>query len=201
MKTAGDAPDQTEIRIHADIERVLISPEQLADRVRRLGETISRDYAARGAGELTVVGVANGALIFAADLMRAISLHTRFDTIRISSYLDGTEPATKPQFRDALHLALAGRHVLVVDDILDTGGTLSRLCATLRDQQPASLRTCVLLDKKSRRKIPFEAEYVGFPIPDNFVVGYGLDFAERYRNLPYVGVLKTACRDPAAWAR
>ncbi len=185
---------------HADIKRVLITRDAVARRVRELGRQISENYGARGVVEITVVAIANGATVFAADLLREISVHTRFDTIRISSYLDGTTPGT-PQFREAPHLDLAGRHVLVVDDILDTGGTLSRLFETLRKQSPASLRTCVLLDKKARRKTAFEAEYVGFEIPDNFVVGCGLDFAERFRNLPFIGVLRAESQNPAKWIR
>ncbi|MDR2981201.1 MAG: hypoxanthine phosphoribosyltransferase [Puniceicoccales bacterium] len=199
MSLAADALKHCALEKHPDVDRVLITCNALATQVHSLGAAISRDYAALGVNEVTVVAIANGAMIFAADLLRSISLHTRFDSIRVSSYLDGTTPSSVPQFRDALHLALEGRHVLVVDDILDTGNTLNRLCGVLQQQAPASLKTCVLLDKKARRKVPFEASYVGFDIPDNFVVGYGLDFAERYRNLPFVGVLKQEKQNPANW--
>ncbi len=199
MKLPTVAKENAEAEAHPDIERVLIGRARLAEQVRLLGQQITRDYAARGVRELTLVAVANGALIFAADLLREISLHTRFDSIRVSSYLDGTVPKTPPQMADLLRLDLVGRHVLVVDDILDTGNTLSRLCALLQKQGPASLRTCVLLDKKARRQVDFFSDYTGFDIPDRFVVGYGLDFAERYRNLPFIGALAPDKQDPAKW--
>ncbi|MDR1497770.1 MAG: hypoxanthine phosphoribosyltransferase [Puniceicoccales bacterium] len=169
---------------------VLLSGGQIAGRVNALGAAISRDYAEKGVGEITVIAVANGAVIFAADLLRAIRLRVRFDMTRIASYHDATAPTAQPQFLFPWRLELKSRHVLLVDDILDTGNTLAHLHKSLLDQCPASLRTCVLLDKKSRRQTPFDAEYTGFEIADVFVVGYGLDFAEHYRNLPFVGTLK-----------
>ncbi|MDR2862805.1 MAG: hypoxanthine phosphoribosyltransferase [Puniceicoccales bacterium] len=190
MPTSADYSFEIAATAHSDVEEVLFSAADIAMRVAQLGAAITRDYAALDADELTVVGVANGALIFTADLLRRINLRTRFDTVRVSSYLDGTSPSAAPQFRSTVHLNLAGRHVLIVDDILDTGRTLSQLHSALLEHRPASLRTCVLLDKKSRRQTPFEAAYTGFDIPDAFVVGYGMDFAERYRNLPFVGVLR-----------
>lgn len=200
MNSTINAEEIADGEMHPDIERVLLSRARLAEQVRLLGRRITQDYAAREVKELTVVAVANGALIFAADLLREITLPVRFDSLRISSYLDGTAPTTPPQMRDVLRLDLVGRHVLVVDDILDTGNTLSRLCALLAKQSLASLHTCVLLDKKERRQVDFSADYAGFDIPDRFVVGYGLDFAERYRNLPFVGVLAPDKQDPAKWA-
>ncbi|MDR2845225.1 MAG: hypoxanthine phosphoribosyltransferase [Puniceicoccales bacterium] len=186
---------------HPDIAEVLFTTDALAAKVRDLGRAITRDYAALGVRELTLVGVANGAMVFIADLLRCIQLNTRFDTVRVSSYQDGTSPVARPQLRHAGHLPLEGRHVLVVDDILDTGNTLSFLNEVLGKQRPASLRTCVLLDKKTRRQTAFSAEYIGFDIPDVFVVGYGLDFAERYRNLPFIGVLKPERQNPAHWEK
>jgi hypoxanthine phosphoribosyltransferase len=182
-----------------DVGGVILSREQIAARVAALGEALSRDYAALGAREITLVAVANGAVIFAADLLRAIRLRARFDLVRVSSYQDADAPVSRPRILSPWRLDLASRHVLLVDDILDTGHTLAHLHAALLAQRPASLRTCVLLDKKSRRQTPFEAEYTGFDIPDVFVVGYGLDFAERYRNLPFIGVLKPECQNPARW--
>ena len=199
MKSPTIVEEKNPEDTHPDVSRTLIGRARLAEQVRLLGQQITRDYAALGVTELTLVAVANGALIFAADLLREISLHTRFDSIRVSSYLDGTAPKTPPKMSDLLRLDLAGRHVLVVDDILDTGNTLSRLCAMLQKQEPASLRTCVLLDKKERRQVAFYPEYAGFDIPDQFVVGYGLDFAERYRNLPFIGVLAPGKQDASQW--
>jgi hypoxanthine phosphoribosyltransferase len=185
---------------HLDVARVLLTAEEIAARIAILGAQITRDYVEQGARELTLIGIAIGAMVFAADLLRAIRIYTRFDTVRVSTYRDGSSPQARPQLRSRWHLELEGRHLLLLDDILDTGNTLSFVHAELSAQRPASLRTCVLLDKKERRQTPFEAEYTGFEIPDVFVVGYGLDFAERYRNLPFVGVLKPEHQNAAAWA-
>ncbi|MDR1816776.1 MAG: hypoxanthine phosphoribosyltransferase [Puniceicoccales bacterium] len=184
---------------HPDIERVLFSREALYERVNDMAFKISGDYAALGATEITVIAVANGAMVFAADLLRGISLNTRFDTVRASSYYDGTSPVSVPRIHNAGRLELGGRHVLLVDDILDTGNTLALLRDMLEVHRPATLRTCVLLDKKARRVTPYTAEYVGFDVPDVFVVGYGLDFAERYRNLPFIGTLKPERQDISSW--
>jgi len=184
---------------HPDIERVLFSREALAERVSDMAFQISAEYAAAGARELTVIGVANGAMVFVADLLRGLTLNTRFDTVRASSYYDGTSPVAVPRVHNQGRLECAGRHVLLVDDILDTGNTLALLHGLLAARKPASLKTCVLLDKKARRVTPFEAEYVGFQVPDVFVVGYGLDFAERYRNLPFIGTLKPERQDVSSW--
>jgi hypoxanthine phosphoribosyltransferase len=185
--------------VHPDIDRVLFTSTQLADRVSAMALKITQDYKALGARELTIVGITNGAVVFVSDLLRGIGLHTRFDTVRVVSYYDSTSPVAQPKIISTGKLALAGRHVLVVDDILDTGNTLKLLCDSIAAQSPASVKSCVLLDKKARRIAPFEADYVGFEVPDVFVVGYGLDFAERYRNLPYVGTLKTELQDTSSW--
>ncbi|MDR2513186.1 MAG: hypoxanthine phosphoribosyltransferase [Puniceicoccales bacterium] len=185
---------------HPDVETVLFPSRIIAQRVASLGGIITNDYTALGAHELTLVGIANGAVVFMADLLRQIRIHTRIDTVRVSSYQDADSPVTHPQMHATNRLALSRRHILLVDDILDTGNTLAFLKAELQKQAPASLRTCVLLDKKGRRQAAFDAEYTGFVIPDVFVVGYGLDFAERYRNLPFVGVLKRECQNAAAFA-
>ena len=198
--TEGSALPHTSLSAingHLDVARVLLTAEEIAIRNSQLGAQITRDYVEQGARELTLIGIANGAMVFAADLLRAIRLYTRFDTIRVSSYRDCTSPVARPKLESRNRLDLEGRHLLLLDDILDTGNTLNYVHAELLAQHPASVRTCVLLDKKERRQTPFEAEYVGFSIPDVFVVGYGLDFAERYRNLPFVGVLKTEYQKPA----
>ena len=132
--------------------------------------------------------------------MRAIANPIRLDCIRISSYRNETKSLGKPQLFHSLTLDVANRHVLLIDDILDTGKTLSMVVGLIQKQSPASVKTCVLLDKKGRREVAFEADFVGFQIPDKFVVGYGLDFAERYRNLPCIGVLKPHLQNPPEWA-
>lgn len=158
-------------------------------RVKELGREIKRTY---GNDEFTVVAVMNGAILFTADLLREVDNPVRLDCIRISSYGNATESQGTPKLVHGLTLDVTGRHVLIVDDILDTGKTLALLSGMIRGLQPASVRVCVLLDKKRRRQVAFEADFVGFEIPDKFVVGYGLDFAERYRNLTSIGVLKSS---------
>jgi hypoxanthine phosphoribosyltransferase len=173
--------------LHPDLESVLVTEEQIQARVRELGRELKRIY---GDDEITVVAVMNGAILFTADLLRQVDNPTQLDCIRVSSYGLATESHGKPKLVNGLTLDVTGRNVLLVDDILDTGKTLSLIAGMIRGLQPASLRVCVLLDKKARRQVPFEADLVGFQIPDRFVVGYGLDFAERYRNLTCIGVLK-----------
>jgi len=168
-----------------DVERVLITEEQIAERVRSLSAELARDFAGR---ELVVVAVLNGTVMFLADLIRYLSLPLRLDFIGISSYGLGTESG-EMVFTKELRVDVRGRDVLLVDDILDTGRTLSRVLAKLHELKPLRIKTCVLLEKAARRVENVYADYVGFSIPDLFVVGYGLDFAERYRNLPFVGVL------------
>lgn len=168
-----------------DVERVLITQEQIAQRVRELSTQLSEEFAGR---ELVVVAVLNGTIMFLADLIRHLSLPMRLDFIGISSYGLGTE-AGEMVFTKELRLDVRGRDVLLVDDILDTGRTLERVLGKLRALKPRAIKTCVLLNKQARRVAHVAPDYVGFEIPDVFVVGYGLDFAERYRNLPFVGVL------------
>jgi hypoxanthine phosphoribosyltransferase len=178
-----------------EVESVLITDAQLARRVRSLAREIERDYRGR---EMVVVSLLNGTVMFLADLIRHLSLPLRLDLIGVSSYGLGTESG-ELVFTKELRLDVRGRDVLLVDDILDTGKTLSRVIPKLLALKPQRLKVCVLLDKPSRRLESVAADYVGFKIPDVFVVGYGLDFAERYRNLPFVGVLhqhvyKQACQ-------
>lgn len=169
-----------------DVDFVLISEAQIARRVRELTAQLERDYAGR---ELVVVALLTGTVMFLADLIRHLSLPLRLDFIGVSSYGAGTESGELVITKE-LRLEVRGRDVLVVDDILDTGRTLQRVLTKLRALNPRQLRACVLLDKPQRRIEKVAADYVGFEIPDFFVVGYGLDFAERYRNLPFIGVLK-----------
>jgi hypoxanthine phosphoribosyltransferase len=169
-----------------DIAEILVSAEAIEYKVVELGRRISDDY--RGES-LVLVGPLRGAIVFLSDLMRAIDIPILLDFIGISSYGFSTDSGAVRMVMD-LETDIAGRHVLVVEDIVDTGKTLSYLVENLRARQPASLRVCALLDKPERRQVPIDVDYVGFEIPDKFVVGYGLDFAEGYRNLPFVGVLK-----------
>lgn len=172
---------------HPDLDEVLFTENEIKRRVREMAAAIKQVYGTR---EFTLVSLINGAVMFTADLMREIDNPVRLDCIRVSSYRNQTKSTGAPQVVASLTLDIANRHVLIIDDILDTGKTLSLVTALARKLNPASLRSCVLLDKKARREVPFEADFVGFDIPDKFVVGYGLDFAERYRNLPCIGVLR-----------
>lgn len=190
-------PKASTFPLHADLETILVSEAALKRRVKKLGAEIAASY---GREEITVVSIINGAILFTADLLREIPNPIRLDCIRISSYRNDTRSRGKPQILQSLTLDIANRHVLLIDDILDTGKTFSVVVNLLRKLNPASLRTCVLLDKRGRREVDFEADFVGFQIPDKFVVGYGLDFAERYRNLPCIGVLKPHLQNPPEWA-
>ena len=171
-----------------DIERILFHEQTILSRLDELAREITEVY--RGE-ELTVIAVLNGSLIFAADLLRRIPLPLKLDCLGVASYHGGTESSGVVTF-DPLPLPdVDGRHVLVIDDILDSGRTLHAICARLRTEaRPASLRICVLLRKRITRAEELEADFVGFDIGGEFVVGYGLDYQERYRNLPFVGVLK-----------
>jgi len=168
-----------------DLESVLITEIQIAARVAEMTAEIQHDFKGR---ELVVVSVLTGTVMFLADLIRHLELPLRLDFMGVSSYGAGTESG-ELVFTKELRLDVAGRDVLLVDDILDTGKTLDRVLAKLFVLRPRSIKSCVLLDKPSRRVENIHADYVGFVIPDRFVVGYGLDYAERYRNLPFVGVL------------
>lgn len=168
------------------IEGVLISEAQLKRRVGALARGVAKDFAGR---DLVIVSLLNGTVMFLADLIRCLSIPLRLDFIGVSSYRERTT-SHELIFTKELRLDVRGRDVLLVDDILDTGRTLASVLGKLRQLQPRALKTCVLLNKPARRIEPVEADYVGFEIPDLFVVGYGLDFAERYRNLPFIGVLK-----------
>ena len=170
-----------------DIERVLFSAQELDERVAQLAREINRDYAGR---EITLISVLRGSFIFMADLTRKIELPCTVDFMSVSSYGRGTRSSGQVQITKDLSDSIEGRHVIVVEDILDSGTTLHYLLQVLAQRHPASIRLCTLLDKPERREKPVEVHYSGFSIPDAFVVGYGLDYAERYRNLPYIGILK-----------
>jgi len=171
--------------------RVLISREQIAARVAELGAQISRDFAGES---IVLVGVLKGAAIFLSDLARAITLDAGIEFVAVASYGAGTESGGIVRLVKDLDRAVAGENVLLVEDILDSGITINYLVGLLASRLPKCVKTVVLLDKPSRRIEPREADYVGFEIPGEFVVGYGLDFAERYRNLPDVCVLERGSR-------
>ncbi len=171
-----------------EIASILITPESLARRVRSLARQIEADFRGR---DLVIVALLNGTVVFLADLLRRLALPLRLDFIGVSSYGSRTE-SDQLVFTKELRLDVSGRDVLLVDDILDTGKTLAHVTANLRRLGPRQIRICVLLDKPSRRVEKVVPDYVGFAIDNHFVVGYGLDFAERYRNLPFVGVLHPA---------
>lgn len=176
-----------------DVQRVLITAAQIALRVRELARQITGDHTpprADGEAEITIVPILTGAMIFAADLIRSIPLPIRINLVTVSSYPGQSVRSRGSQVLSQQLPEVRGRHVLLVDDILDTGGTLAGAVPLLRDMGAESVRTCVLLRKKLARPPKIEADYVGFEIPDEFVVGYGLDFNNLYRNLPDIVVLK-----------
>src|SRR5688572_16140278 len=183
--------------LHPDLAEVLLTEDQIRQRIKTLAAEIKAAY---GDGEFTMISLINGAVMFTADLMREIDNPVRLDCIRVSSYGLKTKSIGSPQVIYSLTLDIARRDVLIIDDILDTGKTLKLVRDLVSELKPASVRTCVLLDKKARREVNMEADFVGFQIPDKFVVGYGLDFAERYRNLPGIGVLKPEKQTAPVWA-
>jgi hypoxanthine phosphoribosyltransferase len=172
--------------LEAAVTEVLIDQDTLQRRIAELGEEISADYTGR---DLLLVGVLKGAVFFMADLMRGLSIPCEIDFMAISSYGDSTDSSGVVRILKDLDINIEGRDVLVVEDIIDSGLTLSYLMRNLEAREPASLEICALLTKPERREIEVPVRYVGFEIPNRFVIGYGLDFGERYRNLPYVGVL------------
>jgi hypoxanthine phosphoribosyltransferase len=176
----------SQAELELGVEEVLIDDDALQRRIVELGEEISSDFAGR---DLLLVGVLKGAVFFMADLMRQISVPCEIDFMAISSYGAATDTSGVVRILKDLDINIEGRHVLIVEDIIDSGLTLSYLVRTLEAREPASLAVCALMTKPERRQIDVDVRYVGFEIPNRFVIGYGLDFAERYRNLPYVGVL------------
>ena len=170
----------------SDIKSVLITEEQLAAKVAEMGAQISKDYQGR---KLIILGVLKGSVVFMSDLIRSITVPVEMDFMAVSSYGAGVKTSGVVKILKDLDRLIAGYDVLVVEDILDSGMTLSYLTELLRERDPASIRIATLLDKPDRRKVDIKPDYVGFTIPDEFVVGYGLDYAELYRNLHYVGIL------------
>ena len=169
------------------IGEILVQPDDLSRRGRELGRQISEDYAGR---ELLLVGVLKGAVFFLSDLMRALDVPCEVDFMAVASYGSSTDSSGVVRILKDLDVSIEGRHVLIVEDIVDSGLTLSYLLRTMKAREPASLEVCALLTKPERRKVELPIRYEGFEIPNRFVIGYGLDYAERYRNLPFVGTLK-----------
>ena len=180
--------------LEQDIERVLFTEQELKDRVAELAAQIDRDYAGK---EPMLISVLRGSFIFMADLARAITLPCTVDFMAVSSYGSGTTSSGQVKITKDLSESIEGRDIIVVEDILDSGNTLSYLFQLLQARHPASVRLCTLLDKPSRRTKPVTADYTGFTVEDLFVVGYGLDYAEKYRNLPYIGILKPSVYEKA----
>jgi hypoxanthine phosphoribosyltransferase len=174
--------------MHSDLDRVLLREDEIARRLDTLAAEVTADYEGK---DLTVLAILNGSLIFMADLLRRIPLPLQIDCLRVRSYYDKMESSGQVEFDPAALPNLADRHVLLLDDILDSGHTLAAIVNAVRqDVRPLSVKSCVLLRKMKKRTRPIEADYVGFDIGDEFVVGYGLDYQERYRNLPLIGVLR-----------
>ena len=173
--------------MHNDVKEVLFSEQDIQAIVNRIGKQISEDYKDKN---LFMVSVLKGSLMFMADLMRAIDVPCEIDFMAVSSYGSGTSTSGAVRILKDLDFSLEGKDILVVEDILDSGVTLSYLMKHLAARNPSSIRLCTMLDKPERRKMPIKADYVGTTVPDEFIVGYGLDYDEKYRNLPYIGVLK-----------
>jgi hypoxanthine phosphoribosyltransferase len=172
---------------HPDIQEIILSEEQVQERIREIGAQISRDYEGRS---VLLVAVLRGAALFIADLARAITVPVELDFMAVSSYGSSTKSSGVVRILKDLDEQIEGRDVIVVEDILDTGLTLKYLLKNLASRKPASLEVVTLLSKEGKQRVPISCRYIGFAIADEFVVGYGLDFAERYRNLPYIGILK-----------
>jgi hypoxanthine phosphoribosyltransferase len=177
-----------------DLEQILLTPEQIQQRVTEMGEQIARDY---GGGDLHLITILKGSIPFIADLMRAMNCPLSLDVMAVASYA-GHHSSGEVRLTKDLDTSIEGRDILIVEDIIDTGLTLSYVLGNLRARAPASIKVATCLDKPSRRQTHIDVDYVGFTIPDAFVVGYGLDWNQRYRNLPYVGVLKPGVYASAA---
>lgn len=175
------------LMMEQNMQEILFTEDILRERIAEMGRQIAKDYKGK---DLLVVGTLRGAFVFMADLVRNIDLPLTVDFVSASSYGSGTTSTGLVKFRLDIEESLEGRDVLIVEDILDTGNTLSRLMEELSTRNPASLKLCVMLDKPDRRVRPIYADYIGFTVPDAFIVGFGLDYDQKYRNLPYIGILK-----------
>jgi len=180
--------------LNDDIERVLVAEDALHARIREMGQTVSETYAGQ---DLLLVSVLKGSVVFMADLMRAITIPHEIDFMATSSYGSDTSSSGVVRILKDLNVSIEGRNVVIVEDIIGSGNTLSYLVRILQERKPATLRILTLLDKPERREVPMHVDWVGFSIPNEFVVGYGLDYAEVYRNLPYIGILKRSVYTPS----
>ena len=176
--------------MHEDVSRIIFSEQELADRVAEMGAAITRDYASVADEGIVMVSVLRGAAIFMADLARAVKLPLEMDYMAVSSYGAGVKSSGVVRILKDLSSEITGRHVIIAEDILDSGLTLQYLMENLQSRKPASLEVATLLRKQTKAQADIRCRYTGFECPDEFIVGYGLDYAERYRNLPYIGVLK-----------
>lgn len=175
------------VDIKNDVQEILYSEEVLREKVSEIGQRISSDYAGK---ELLVVGILKGSVVFTTDLIRSITIPCELDFMSVSSYGNSAKSSGIVRILKDLDSNIEGKHVLIVEDIVDTGSTLSYLLDYLKARKAASIEIVALLNKESGRKVHVEAKYVGFEVPDEFIVGYGIDYAEHYRNLPFIGILK-----------
>ena len=170
------------------VEKILITESELTKRIKELGEEITNDY--KDKEDILIVGILKGSVIFLSDLIRNINLPVKMDFMTVSSYGNGAVCTGKITIKKDLDTDICGKHIIIAEDIIDSGITLSNLCKLLSERKPASIKICTLLDKKERREAEINVDYTGFEIPNEFIIGYGLDYAEKYRNIPYIGVLK-----------
>ena len=175
-----------------DIGKVLVTESEIKARIAELGQTLAKEYEGKNP---IFIGVLKGVVVFYADMVRAVPIECQFDFLAVSSYGAGTTSSGKLQMLKDVSCNPEGRHIIILEDILDTGLTLKAVAEHLQAMHPASLKICALLDKPERREVDISADYVGFTIPNEFVVGYGLDYNEKYRNLPFIGVLKPEVYD------
>ena len=173
--------------MHEDLAKILITKEEIAKRVKEMGEEITRDFKGE---DILMVGILRGAVVFFSELVKNVDLDVRFDFMVVSSYGSGSVSSGEVRIIKDISQPIEGKNVLIVEDIIDTGHTLKNLKKLLLTRNPKSLKIVSLLDKPSRRQVEMEGDYIGFEVPNEFVVGYGLDYAEKYRNLPEIGVLK-----------
>lgn len=178
---------ETVKRMEDDIEQILMDEATIKARVKEIGEQLTRDYAGK---DLVIIGILKGAVIFFSDLIREVDLNMKIDFMGISSYGDAAKTSGIVRITKDMDTSITDKHLIIVEDIMDSGLTLSHLIRLLNERKPASIRTVCLLDKPSRRECDITPDYCGFTIPNKFVVGYGLDYGGYYRNLPYIGVLK-----------
>ncbi|MFD3155552.1 hypoxanthine phosphoribosyltransferase [Haloimpatiens sp. FM7330] len=173
--------------INNDIKEILYSQEQLKDKIKEIGKNINRDYEGK---DLVLVGILKGSVMFMSDLLREITIPCQMDFMAVSSYGNSTETSGVVRILKDLDFQIKGKHIIIVEDIIDTGITLKYLMKYLKSRNPKSLEIACLLNKPERREIEIDVKYSGYNVPDYFIVGYGIDFAEKYRNLPYIGILK-----------